>query len=233
MTLKARYVILSLVFLVSGFLITFSFQHTKSNSRVVQLSDSDWEKDYYYRQQLIDLEAKNKDLRNELREKRHEIQEIEEMLGEEEEVVGEYVEIKKNLQLLTGELPIKGEGFKITLRDADYIPSEENVNQYIVHDRHIHLVVNELFSAGAEAISINGQRIFKDSYISCTGPVITVDGNQYPAPFTISAIGDPEVLDTSLNLTNGVVDMLLNDNIEVETEKMNTILMDPRITSER
>ncbi|WP_226037939.1 DUF881 domain-containing protein [Aquibacillus saliphilus] len=229
MKLKGRHVILSLVLLISGFLISFNYQYTNSDSRVIQLSDQEWEKDYYYRQQLINLEEKNFELRNELENKRQDIQQIETELGQQEEDTSDYVEQKKQLQMLTGELPIKGKGMQVTLRDADYIPSEANANQYIVHERHIQLVLNELFSAGAKAISINGQRIFKDSFIVCTGPVITVDGSKYPAPFTISAIGNQETLETSLNLTNGVVDILVGDNIEVTMEEMDRIEMKARV----
>ncbi|MRH42168.1 DUF881 domain-containing protein [Aquibacillus halophilus] len=227
--MKGRHLVLSLVLLVSGFLIAFSYQHTKSESRVIQLSDQEWEKDYYYRQQLISLEDKNKELRGELEGNRQIIQQIEKQLGQQEEAIGNYVEQKKELQMLTGELPIKGKGMQVTLRDANYIPSEENANQYIVHERHIHLIVNELFSAGAKAISINGQRLFKDSFISCVGPVISVDGFQYSAPFVVSAIGNQDALDASLNLTNGVVDILVGDNIEVAIEKLNTIEMNARV----
>ncbi|MCT2538056.1 DUF881 domain-containing protein [Aquibacillus koreensis] len=230
MKLKGRHVIWSLVFLVFGFLLTYSYQQTKNESQIIQLSDSEWEKDYFYRQQLINLEEKNRELRMELSSNRQEIQLLEEELGKQEETLGDYVELKKQLQMLTGELPIKGKGMQVTLRDSDYIPTEENANQYIVHDRHMHLVINELFSAGAKAISINGQRIYKDSFISCVGPVVSVDGVPHPAPFTIAAIGDPEVLDVSLNLTNGVVDILLSDNIEVEIEKKKDIEMRARVS---
>ncbi|MBM7571737.1 DUF881 domain-containing protein [Aquibacillus albus] len=230
MKLKGKHVILSLVLLVFGFLVTFSYQQAKTNSRVIQLSNQEWERDYFYREQLISLEEKNKQLRSELDNKRQEIQTIENMLGNQQSVIGEYVQIKKDLQMVTGELPVKGEGIEVTLSDADYIPSEENVNQYIVHDRHVQLVINELYSAGAQAIAINGQRIYKDSFISCVGPVISVDGNPYPAPFTISAIGDTEVLDISLHLTNGVIDLLVGDNIEVEVENKDTIEMNARIS---
>lgn len=233
MRLKGSHVILSLVLLVSGFLIAFSFQQTKNEPEVVQLSDQQWEKDYRYRQQLINMEAKNKELRNELDEKRQTIQELEGSLGNQKEMIGNYVERKKELQMITGQLPIEGRGVAVTLEDAAYIPSEENVNQYIVHESHIHEVINELLSAGAQAVAINGQRLFRDSYISCTGPVITVDGVQHPAPFVISAIGKTDVLYASLTLTNGVVDHLVKDNIEVGVEKFDTIEMNARIISER
>ena len=228
MRLRGRHVILSLVLFAFGFLIAFSYQHTKNQSELIKLSEQEWEKDFYYRQQLIQLEEKNRELGLEVENLRHEINLVEEDLGEREITIKEYVEEKKELQLLTGELPIKGPGVKVTLRDADYIPTEENVNQYIVHDRHMQLVINELYSAGAKAIAINGQRIYKDSYVTCIGPVVSVDGNQHPAPFTIEAIGEPETLRVSLELTNGVLDILVNDNIEVEIGNKDKIEMDAR-----
>ena len=78
----------------------------------------------------------------------------------------------------------------MTLKDADYDPIEQNPNDYIVHESHIFRVVNELRISGAQGIAINGQRITSNSYIKCTGPVITIDGRTFPAPFVIEAIGD-------------------------------------------
>lgn len=228
MRLKGRHVIFSLVLFVFGFLIAFSYQYTKENAEIVQLSEQNWEKDFYYRQQLIQFEEKNRELRQEIDAYRQQINSFEQTLGDEQTTLGEYVERKRELQKITGDLPIQGEGVKITLTDAAYIPSEENANQYIVHDRHVHLVINELYSAGAKAIAINGQRIYKNSFISCVGPVISVDGNQYPAPFTIEAIGDTETLRTSLELTNGVVDILVSDNIEVTLENNDLLEMDAK-----
>ncbi|WP_138415004.1 DUF881 domain-containing protein [Aquibacillus sediminis] len=234
MKVRGNHVILSFVLVVAGFLIAFNYQHTtKSESHSAENLDQEWEKDYYYRDQLIDMEEENKQLRHELQNNRQEIQQLEVELGNQQEMIGNLVDIKTELQLYAGELPINGSGLAITLKDPDYIPSEENVNQYIVHDRHIHLVINELLSAGAAAIGINGQRVFNDSYIACVGPVIMVDGKQYQAPFTITAIGEQDVLDKSLNLSNGVVDQLLSDNIEVELEHIDTIELGAKMPGER
>ncbi|UFU00946.1 DUF881 domain-containing protein [Radiobacillus kanasensis] len=232
MKLKGRHVILSLVFLVFGFLLSFSYQQTQQDSEVIQLSDQEWEKDFYYLQQLNNLEDKNNQLRNELEDKRHTIQELESNLAKQEEELSDYVTRKSELQMYTGELPIMGKGIQVTLTDSEYIPDEENANKYMVHERHIHQVVNELYSAGAEAISINGHRLYRDSYISCIGPVISVDGTPYPAPFTIEAIGDTEVLMSSITLTNGVVDLLVAENIEVEVEQLDQIEMRARTVGE-
>ncbi|QDP40093.1 DUF881 domain-containing protein [Radiobacillus deserti] len=232
MKLKGRHVVLSLVFLVLGFLLAFSYQQTQKDSEIIQLSDQEWEKDFYYLQQLNNLEDKNNQLRNELEEKRQSIQELEANLANQEEEIADYVSRKNELQMFTGELPIKGQGIQVTLKDSEYIPDEENANKYMVHERHIHQVVNELYSAGAEAISINGHRLYRNSHISCVGPVISVDGTPYPAPFTIEAIGDAEVLKSSITLTNGVVDLLVSDNIEVEVEPLETIEMRARTVGE-
>lgn len=233
MKLKGKHVIFSFVLLVSGFLVAFSYQQTKNDAQVVQMSDKQLEKDYYYRQQLIDIEKQNKELRDEVQQKKSNIQELEDQLANQEQKVADYVEDKKKLQKLTGEIPVKGPGVEVKLKDSDYIPSEENVNQYIVHESHIHKVINEFLSAGANAISINGQRIFRDSYIVCIGPVVSVDGIQHPAPFVITAIGDPDVLMPSLQLKHGVVDQLVNDNIEVSVQQKSAVTMNARVSGNR
>ncbi|WP_208589325.1 DUF881 domain-containing protein [Gracilibacillus suaedae] len=223
--MKSRQLVFALVFLVSGFLLTFSYQQTKSTAEIAKVNNQEWERDFYYRKQLIDMEEKNKQLRSELTQIRQEVQAIEQEIGEEVDVLKDLVATKSNLQKLTGEMSISGEGIMVTLKDASFIPAEDHANQHIVHDRHIHQTVNELFSAGAKAIAINGQRIYRNSYISCIGPVISIDGKSYPAPFVISAIGEQEVLDVSLNLRNGVIDQLVQDNIEVTIEKKSNIEM--------
>jgi uncharacterized protein YlxW (UPF0749 family) len=73
--------------------------------------------------------------------------------------------------------------------------------------------------SGAEAFSRNGHRLHANSYIKCNGPVITIDGKQFPAPFVIEAIGDSNVLVPSLQLRGGVLDQLVNDNIVVTIEE--------------
>lgn len=229
---KGKPLLLSVVLLVSGFLIAFSYQQTENGPEMVHLSDSRWEKEYFYQKQLLDMEERNKSLREELREKRMSIQTYENNLANSEEVVADLVSRKNKLQKFAGELTVTGPGVEVVLSDSEYIPNQEQVNQYIVHESHIHTVINELLSAGAKAIAINGQRYFSDSYIACTGPVITVDGIQHPAPFVITAIGDEEVLYSSLDLTMGVVDLLTSENVEVELSKKDEVNMRARLSAE-
>ncbi len=223
--MRNRRLMYALVFFVLGFLITISFEHARTESDIVQLGGEEWEEEFFYRNQLIELEEKNKQLRSELNQMKQEINKVEASLSDEKDSIHHLVDMKNKLQKLTGALPIKGEGIQITLEDATYVPNEEHANNYIVHDRHIHTVINELYSAGAKAISINGQRIFRSSHITCVGPVILIDGQTYPAPFVISAIGDSEILNVSLQLKNGVMDYLVQDHVQVTIEKKGTIEM--------
>ncbi len=91
------------------------------------------------------------------------------------------------------QFPCTGRGSLFMLQDSPKRnPSETRqdvVNDYIVHDRDIREIVNELFAAGAEAISVNGQRLVASSSIRCVGPVVLVNSTQVAPPFMIKAIG--------------------------------------------
>ena len=224
--MKGRQVIYAFVFLLIGFLITLSIEHANRSGELVSLNDSEVEQDLYYRDQLSNVQEKNKQLRSELQEIQEEVKKLEQAIANDTDELKELVERKNLLQMFTGELTIQGKGIQLTLADTTYqVKEEEHANQYVVHDRHIHLLVNELFSAGAKAIAINGQRIYQNSHITCIGPVISVDGNVYPAPFVITAIGNQQVLDTSIQMKNGVIEFLVQDNIDVTIDSKTTIEM--------
>lgn len=227
MKLRGRYVILSLILLVVGFLISYSYQLTSEKNQNITMTSEQWDKEYETRSNLISKEETNKELQMELYEKQEEVKKIEESLKNEKQVYYNLVEDVEKYRMYIGELPVIGKGVQVTLEDASYIPDEDNVNNYIVHESHIFNLINELYISGADAIAINGQRLSRDSYLYCNGPVITVDGNQYPAPFVISAIGDPSVLIPALNIAGGMIDQLVYDNIVVTVEKQEEVKMDP------
>lgn len=223
---RSKQIILSLILLVLGFLISFSYQLTSSGKeRIGQARE--WEKEYSYREELIKLEEKSESLQKELFEKQQRVREIEENLAQEKKTMFNLVEDIEKLRMLAGLVPVKGPGIQVTLSDASYVGSVENANNYIVHESHLHKVVNELLASGAKAVAINGQRLLHNTYIVCVGPVVSVDGNEYNAPFVVTALGDPQILETSLNLSQGVKDQLVNDNIEVRIEKKAEIILEP------
>ena len=112
-----------------------------------------------------------------------------------------------DLKARAGETEMEGKGIVFTLDDSKQAAkSGENKNLYIIHDEDLLRVVNELRAAGAEAISLNGQRLIGSSEIRCVGPTVLVNERRLAAPFVISAIGNPQTLESSLKLRGGVIE---------------------------
>lgn len=123
-------------------------------------------------------------------------------------------------QMLAGLMEMHGPGVVVVLDDSKR-PSRpgENPNAFILHDEDLLRVVNELAAAGAEAVSINGQRLVSTSEIRCAGPVISINGVRTSPPVTIMAIGDPHDLESALRLRGGVVDSLSFWGIQVQIRR--------------
>lgn len=226
---KGNHVILSLVCLVLGYMLAFSYHLTQkqNDTKQTKMTDRQWNQTLSLRNQLISQEETNRKLQKELEVKQTKVVENEKSLSKETQVYFNLAEDAEKYRMFLGQVKVKGKGVKVTLSDGAYDPKEENINNYLVHEFHVFKVVNELYISGAAAVAINGQRLISNSYIVCTGPVITVDGNEHPAPFVITAIGEPDVLASALNLTGGVKDQLVNDNIVFSLEKEDEVVMDP------
>ncbi|WP_260857984.1 DUF881 domain-containing protein [Bacillus sp. FJAT-22090] len=218
-------ILISIVSLVLGFILAYSYSVSVENEEKKSTTSASFQEQEKYREDLIEQKERNKELTEEINEKQLEIREFEQSFINSEESVEELVKEAEKLRLLIGDIPSQGKGIAVSLEDGAYNPSQENPNDYIVHESHVFKVINELKISGAEAISINGQRLRANSFIRCTGPVITVDGKTFPAPFTIEAVGDPSVLLASVNLGGGVVDQLTSDNIIVTVEEKGKIVM--------
>lgn len=220
---RGRHILFSVVFLVLGFILAFSYRTLGMHDEKDNVQSASLLNEEKYREDLISQQERNKELTDEIATKQEEIREYERSFSTREENHAGLVEEAQDLRLLLGVIPAVGQGVKITLKDADYDPVEHNPNDYIVHESHVFRVINELKISGAQGLAINGQRITSNSYIKCTGPVITVDGRTFPAPFIIEAIGDMNVLSSSLYLKGGVIDSLISDNIVVTTEQLKDI----------
>ncbi|MET0526666.1 MAG: DUF881 domain-containing protein [Nocardioides sp.] len=91
----------------------------------------------------------------------------------------------------TGFGAVRGPGVKITVRDA---PAGE-----AVHAQDLALLVNGLWEAGAEAISINGRRLTARSALFNSGAAINLTGSPpLSPPYVVSAIGDDKTLQADL-----------------------------------
>ena len=160
------------------------------------------------------------ELSAELRKEREEKEALEKQLDKQTELLETYEagesdgaaleslqKENEKLRAFAGLSEQTGAGIVVTMDDSDKDMGGDK-NAYLVHAEDILKVVNELFVAGAEAVSVNGQRIVAQSGITCAGSVITVNGVRVAAPFEIKAIGDASVLQAALRFPGGVVDTL-------------------------
>ena len=129
-----------------------------------------------------------------------------------------------NARMMAGLTDVSGSGVTVTIADSKApSPSDEDNSAYIVHDSDLRDIVNELCAAGAEAVSINSERIVSTSSIRCVGNTILVNNKRCAPPFEIKAIGDSSTLESGLNIRGGVIDVLRLYKIEVNVTKMSKI----------
>ena len=144
----------------------------------------------------------------------------EEVITKMEEYKNESVSDQKTAQLLEAELEqlnellgktdVVGQGVVIQLIDNEGKKLSEDATVYAISQENLLRVINELFAAGAEAISINGNRIISTSAIYTIGTdIIKINnGNKISSPYVISAIGNPDYLKSSISGKGGIVDEL-------------------------
>jgi uncharacterized protein YlxW (UPF0749 family) len=123
------------------------------------------------------------------------------------------------VKLSTGLVDVIGPGITIKLDDAPAREPDTPVNWLIIHDQDIKVILNELKKAGAQAISINGERIVPMSEQVCAGPTILINDNRHSVPYYIEAIGDPDLLYESISTCSRVAEMT-EFNIRVEITKV-------------
>ncbi|MBS4540082.1 DUF881 domain-containing protein [Clostridium sp. D2Q-11] len=121
---------------------------------------------------------------------------------------------------------LEGPGLILTINDSDKKFNEEWDDSSIVHEGDIQNIINDLKVAGAEAMSVRGERLIHTSAVQCNGPVLRVNNKNLPAPFTIYAIGNPRKLSAAINAP-GTYGRYLKDGrgLRVESEERNYIVI--------
>ncbi len=132
----------------------------------------------------------------------------------------EQIRLNNNLLGMTN---LEGPGIEMVVEDdPNEIGPLDDIYYHIVHDADLRVLVNELKNAGAEAISINGQRIVNTTAITCIGNVIKVNNERITSPFTIRAIGFQESL-MGIDWSAGYTKQLRQYGIIVNIKKLNKV----------
>ena len=171
------------------------------------------------------------ELRTELSDWKNKYDEVDARINETEEKISEYQSQISNSEessnILKNELEeteeylgytkLEGEGIIVRLEDNEF----KQIERWDLLS-----LVNELKLAGAEAISINDERIISRSEIATVGyQFILINGNRIPSPFIVKAIGNKKYLESAITIKGGYLDEMkvnektvsytVEDNIEI------------------
>lgn len=120
--------------------------------------------------------------------------------------------------LLLGKTDVQGEGIEVTLKDT----GDEEIARINADD--LLVIVNSLKMAGAEAISINDERIINMSdIVDIGGTFIKVNGHRILTPYIIKAIGNSSYLETALTGNGGHVDEMKKIGQDVSIRKLDKV----------
>jgi uncharacterized protein YlxW (UPF0749 family) len=160
---------------------------------------------------------------NKLRQEKTELENAMARRGEESTILNKSLQ---DLKVFAGLTKVEGPGVVITLKDSAQAETKSEdgggiLADYVIHDEDVLKTVNELFSAGAEAISVNQHRVGNNTSVRCVGPTILINDVKIASPVVIRAIGDPSTLYGGLTIPGGVLTMIRQmDPAMVQIEKV-------------
>lgn len=170
------------------------------------------------RTELANWKAKYEETEAKYEETRAKIEEYKQTKQSNEEteklVDTELEQVNMNL----GKTDIEGEGIEVIIRESE----NEEISKINADD--LLVIVNALKLAGAEAISINDERIINMSdIVTINDTFIKVNGQRILAPYVIKAIGKQTYLESALLGNGGYVDELKKIGHDVSIEKTNKV----------
>lgn len=150
-----------------------------------------------------------------LEDTNHKIKEYKEKSENQEETNKLVKQELEEANLIFGKTNVVGNGIEVILTD-----NEENA--YVAND--LLTLINELRLAGAEAISINGERIINiTDIVDISNQYILVNSNKISSPYVITAIGDENYLQSALSIRNGYVDSKQKEGYNISVNRKTNI----------
>ena len=94
---------------------------------------------------------------------------------------------------------VRGPGLRTVLTDSALESSPTgNLNDLVIHEQDLQGVINALWAGGAEAVSVNEQRVLATTAIRCVGNTLLLHGGVYSPPYVVEAVGDRVALRAEL-----------------------------------
>jgi len=184
------------VLAVSGLLFTAS----------AQLADT---KDGRDPQDLAELVTRESDRVAALNDRMNELEAEIDDLGRQAgtDLPSRSAELVADESVVTGAAPVSGPGLRVALDDAP--ASSQSISgarpdDLVVHQQDVQHVINALWAGGAEAMTLQGERVTATSAFRCSGNIMLLHGKVFSPPYVIEAVGDPQKLRAALDTNPGV-----------------------------
>ncbi|NLN96890.1 MAG: DUF881 domain-containing protein [Eubacteriaceae bacterium] len=206
---------ITLVCIIFGIMIALQVKAIDNvNNRLTVEQDPD------VLEQMVVLEEENEKLREENSALQEQYEKIEQAVIGDNAYLKEIKQMIDKERTIAGMTDLEGRGLVINMN-----PSEMALNERSQIQSAVLLLTlnNELNAAGAEAISINGERIINRTEIRQVGSYVQINGKKYNYPFEIRVIGDPDTLYNAITMPSGVVDLLKVNTFKVRIEKKDDI----------
>lgn len=208
---------IGLVCLALGLMLTLQFRNIQNYGGILSVQ----------RAQELASELKSARAQRDLLQQR--VKEYEKRILEYEEAAAEVSVVaegmRKDLErarLLAGLTDVRGPGVVVTLAE---VQAGQEFNVFYIHYDKLLKVLNELNAAGAEAVSINEQRVIATTEIRLAGSHININYQRFAPPFVFKAIGDPQTLEAALKLKGGIAEELDYYGISVSIKKEQDIFI--------
>jgi uncharacterized protein YlxW (UPF0749 family) len=116
-------------------------------------------------------------------------------------------ELAAHESVVSGSRAVTGPGLTVTLDDAP--PSSASIpgvrsDDLVVHQQDMEHVINALWAGGAEAMTLQGERVTSTSAFRCSGNILLLHGKVFSPPYVIQVVGDPQAMRASLDASPGV-----------------------------
>lgn len=173
------------------------------------------------RTELATWKEKYEEANTQYEEKSQTLQEYKEKEKSDTETTNLVNEELDKVNLLLGKTDVQGEGVIITLKDS----VDADGNTLNITNDVLNIIINELKLAGAEAISVNDERIINMSDIASINEksLILVNGQRIIPPYIIRAIGDQTYLESTLVGKGGSIDEYTKQGYDITVEKSNKV----------
>lgn len=149
-------------------------------------------------------------------------QQLEEIQNTTKEYIDQSSDVQATMDLLKSDVDkarcdlgytdVKGPGIILTIADGK---NAANDKEQVVTYNDLIMAINELKYAGAEAISLNEERVVNNSFVANISEYMVMNDNRISGPYTIKVIGDSKNLESVINIKGGIIDYLESYNKQI------------------